>query len=133
MICSLSLRSYFFLAWLRSGLTVVGNVRLVRSSQPAFLFKSYSPFVDTAFSVKLYCSVCRPVAFVIKEAQSTAQHSAKINPDLSRLPEGKNKFSNTPSPSDETLLPQNLQLLLWQSIFGFLPRLQSFVGVGIPC
>ena len=49
------------------------------------------------------------------------------------LPEGKNKFSNTPALLDVKLAPQNLQLLLWLSILGFQPRLQSFVGVDIPC
>ena len=102
------------------------------------LFKSSSAFEDTAFSVKAYSSVCRPVpisfGFVLKEAHSIAQHSAKISPTLSCLPEGKNKFSkDTLAPPDVKLAPQNLQLLLWRSILGFLTRLQGFVGVDIPC
>ena len=59
------------------------------------------------------------------------QHSAKISPTLSSLPDGENKFSNEALPPPEVkFTPQNLQLLFfWMSIFGFLPLLQTFVGV----
>ena len=82
--------------WLCSGVTVVGSVCLVRPLPSSSLFKSQSTFVDTTFSVKLHSLVCRPVLFMIKEAQLTVQHSAKISPRL--------KFSNTPALSDEKLL-----------------------------
>lgn len=57
--CSLLLRSFVF-AWLCSGVTVVGSICFVRSSQAASPFKSSSPLANTVFSI--LCSILNFVA-----------------------------------------------------------------------
>ena len=59
------------------------------------------------------------------------QHSVKISPTPSSLPEGANFLNDALLPPEVKFTPQNLQLLFFfgMSIFGFLPLLQTFVGV----
>ena len=59
------------------------------------------------------------------------QHSVKISPTLSSLPEGANFLNDALLPPEVKFTPQNLPLLFFfgMSIFGFLPLLQTFVGV----
>ena len=106
--------SCFSLVLLLSGVIVVGSCLLHRSSE-SLQFKSSSTLVlHTACSVKLYSSA----AFLILRLQDLQtrsekfsslisgnpiepQHSAKISPTLSSLPDGENRFSNDALPPPE--------------------------------
>ena len=109
-------RSFF--VWLHSGVTVIGSISLVWSSQPAAwlnlprLWQIQLPQWNCIVWLhSKFCGqkVCRPViisfGFVVKEAQSTHQGSAKL------LSFGMQKVisKDTLSLSDVKLAPQNLQ------------------------
>ena len=116
VICLLLLRHVFAQRW--SDMTVIGSISLVWSSQPAAwlnlprLWQIQLPQWNCIVWLhSKFCGqkVCRPiiisVGFVVKEAQSTHQGSAKL------LSFGMQKVisKDTLSLSDVKLAPQNLQ------------------------
>ena len=109
-------------------MTVVGSCLLHRSSE-SLQFKSSSAtlVLHTACSTKLYSSaafrILRPQDLQTRSERFSSfvsgnpiepQHSAKISPTLSSLPDGENRFSNDALALPEVkFTPQNLQLLLF--------------------
>ena len=127
-VCS----DYQFLVSILSGMTVVGSCLLQRSSESLhFKSSSVTLVLHTACSIKLYSSaafrILRPQDLQTSSVRFSSlisgnpiepQHSAKISPTLSSLPDGENRFSNDALPPPEVkFTPQNLQLLFFVNVY----------------